>query len=117
MRRRQLLTLVAGAAALGPRFAFAQQSGPKTIGVLGLTSAEPNAANIAAFEQGLKEAGWTGGENATIDYRWAESHEDRLAKLAGELVARKLDIIATSGGAAPAAAANSATTPIPIGFA
>ena len=42
MRRRQLLALLAGAAAIGPHFVFAQPSGPKTIGFLGLTSAEPN---------------------------------------------------------------------------
>jgi putative ABC transport system substrate-binding protein len=115
MRRRDLIALL-GSAAAWPLAAAAQRGEAKLIGFLGLTSAEPNAANTAAFEQGLKEAGWTAGQNAAVEYRWAEAHEDRLPALAAELVGRKVAVIATSGGLAPAAAAKRASATIPIVF-
>src|SRR5216683_1454749 len=116
MRRRDLLALVAGAGIAWPRAVSAQQPAMPLIGFLGLTSAEPNAGNVAAFQQGLKEAGWTAGQNVAIEYRWAESKEDRLPALAAELVGRKVAVIATSGGGAPAVAAKRATSTIPIVF-
>jgi putative tryptophan/tyrosine transport system substrate-binding protein len=52
----------------------------------------------------------------TIEYRWAEGSYDRLPALAADLVARKVDLIVTSGGLPPAVAAKSATSTIPIVF-
>jgi putative tryptophan/tyrosine transport system substrate-binding protein len=114
MTRRELLLLLAGAvtAALGVR---AEQKATQVIGFLSGGSPGPFAPVVAAFRQGLSEIGYVDGQNATIEYRWAEGHYDRQPTLAADLVARKVDLIAADG--IPAAlAAKSATSTIPIVF-
>ena len=86
------------------------------IGFLGAASPGPDAPFVAAFHQGLSETGYVEGQNFAIEYRWAEGHYDRLPALAAELVGRRVDVIVTSGGAASALAAKSATSTIPIVF-
>src|SRR5207253_6568272 len=84
------------------------------IGYLRGTSPSSNVAFVAAFLQGLNETGYVEGQNVAIEYRWAENRYDRLPALAADLVGRKVDVIATSGGIPPALAAKGATTTIPI---
>ena len=113
MRRRELLLLVGGAVT-APRALRAQQKAMPVIGVL--SSATPsNAANVAAFLQGLAETGYVEGQNVAIEYRWAEGRYDQLLALAAELVKRRVDVIVTRG-LPPTRAAKIATSTIPIVF-
>jgi putative tryptophan/tyrosine transport system substrate-binding protein len=115
MRRREFTRLLVAAATVWPLAARAQQKKVPVIGFLGSTSPGGNAANVAAFHQGLSETGYVEGQNLAVEYRWAEGNYDRLPALATDLVGRKVDVIATFGIAA--GAAKSATSTIPIVFA
>ena len=118
MQRRKALAILAGAVVALRVPARAQQKAIPVIGVLGL--ATPNTgvlpANLSALREGLREAGYTEGQNLRIEYRWAEGHADRLPALAADLVARKVDVIVTEGGDASSLAAKSATSTIPVVF-
>jgi putative ABC transport system substrate-binding protein len=115
MNRRELL-LVLGGALTAAHALRAQQKAVPVIGWLSSASPGPFAPFVAAFRQGLSEAGYVEGQNVAIEYLWAEGHYDRLPALAAELVGRNVDVIATSGGTSPALAAKSATLTIPIVF-
>ena len=115
--RRDFLTLVGCAAAGWPFAVRAQQPKLPVIGYLSSTSSGPYAPFVAAFQQGLKEAGFVVGQNVAIEYRWAEGQFDQLSALATDLVRRQVAIIAVGGGGVTALAAKEATSTIPIVFA
>ena len=115
MKRRELILLLTGAV-IAPHALRAQQRAIPVIGVLNTGPPGPSPAPfMAAFRQGLSEAGYVEGQNLAIEYRWAEGHYDRLPALAADLVGRKVDLIMASSPPS-ALAAKSATSTIPIVF-
>ena len=116
MKRRDLLILSAGAGITAALSAGAQQKPMPVIGYLSSTSPGSNAPWVEAFRQGLQENGYVDGQNLAIEYRWAASRYDRLPALPADLVARKVDVIAASGGLEAAVPAKNATSTTPIVF-
>jgi putative ABC transport system substrate-binding protein len=117
MRRREVITLLSGAAAAWPLAARAQPR-MRRIGVLMNTAADDaeGQARLIALVQGLQQLGWTNSQNMRIEIRWSAGDVDLFRIYAGELVALGPDVIlAASGAMVPALLA--ATRTIPIVFA
>jgi putative tryptophan/tyrosine transport system substrate-binding protein len=112
MRRREFIAGL-GSAAAWPLAAQAQQSKLPVVGLLNSGSPGPRAPIVAAFLQGLKEAGYVVGQNVAIEYRWAEGERERLPTLAADLVRRPVNVIFALGSE-EAVAAKAATTMVPI---
>jgi putative ABC transport system substrate-binding protein len=116
VRRRQFIAGL-GSAAAWPLAVRAQQSTMQVIGFLSGRSPTDSVANVAAFNRGLKQTGFSDGQSVEIDFRWALGHYDQLPALAADLVRRKVTVIvATGGGITSAQAAKAATGTIPIVF-
>jgi putative tryptophan/tyrosine transport system substrate-binding protein len=115
MRRRQFIRFVGGAVAVWPFASRAQQAAMPVIGYLGVRSPAADAPFIAAFHEGLNEAGFTDGKNVIIEFRSAQNNYGQLPALAAELVQRSVNVIVATSTPA-ALVAKAATETIPIVF-
>src|SRR5262245_65660362 len=95
MRRRELITLLGGAAAW-PLAARAQQ---RAIPVIGVLRVNPKESEVFAepFRRYMQAAGWEEGRNVRYDFVWADMRIEQMPALASELVARHVDLIVTFG--------------------
>ncbi|MCE4225030.1 ABC transporter substrate-binding protein [Methylobacterium sp. C25] len=102
--------------AAGIPSALAQPSAQPVVGYLSPESPQLFATRLAAFREGLAEAGYDEGRNVMLEFRWAEGHYERLPVLAQDLVEHGIKVLVAPGGAPVAFAAKSATQTIPIVF-
>ena len=116
MRRRELITLLSGAAVTWPLAASAQQPAMPVIGFMSARSPEDTLQELNAFHKGLGEGGFIEHRNTTIEYRWARGDYARLPVLAAELVQQRVNVLVATGGDASALAAKAATATIPVVF-
>jgi len=106
MKRREFITLLAGAAVAWPLVTRAQQPGQiRRIGLLMIIPEgdSQSRADRDALGSGLHELGWISGRNVDLEYRWSDGDEPLLRKYAAELVGRSPDVLMTEGTAALAA--------------
>jgi putative tryptophan/tyrosine transport system substrate-binding protein len=117
MRGLGLLSLIASGMLAWLVPLHAQKSAIPVIGFL--TTASPTSRGgeqLAAFHSGLRQAGYTEGQNVRIEYRWANDDYSLLRMMAKELVALQVAVIVAAGGHVSALAAHDATKEIPISF-
>jgi putative tryptophan/tyrosine transport system substrate-binding protein len=112
MRRREFITLIAGATAW-PLPARAQQPAMPLVGFLHIATAEGTAHSVLGFQRGLAEAGYVEGKNVTVEYHFANFKPELMSEAAADLVRRNVSVIFAAEPAAVVVARNT-TTSIPI---
>ena len=112
---KKIILLALCSLLLAPCSAVDAQQAEKTfrIGFLDNNTAAGSASLLESFRQELRKLGWIEGKSITIEYRFAEQRNERLAELAADLVRLKVDLILVTG-IPLALAAKKATSSIPI---
>lgn len=119
VKRRDIFTLIVGAA-IWPLVARAQQhDAPRRIGVLmGFVEHDPEGeADAAAFLEGLGALNWKVGNNLRIDWRWGDSDPTLMERYAAELVALSPDLLLAGSSSLATDVLRRRTGKIPIVFA
>jgi len=116
LKRREFMSLIAGALAAPPLMAHAQQGATPVVGFLDARTPDVMADRLRGFRQGLKDTGYSEGDNVTIAYSWAENKFERLPELAAALVQRRVTVIVVGGGTSAVSAVKAATSTIPTVF-
>jgi ABC-type uncharacterized transport system substrate-binding protein len=115
MKRREFIALIGGGGlllAVKVRRAWGQQAAMPVVAFLNSASPDGYVPMVAAFRQGLKEAGYLEGQNVAVEYRWAEGQYDRVPVIALELVGRQVAVIVANTPGVLALKAAITTTPI-----
>jgi putative tryptophan/tyrosine transport system substrate-binding protein len=116
VHRREFIKYLVASAAFWPTVVRGQLQQLPVVGYLSFTSPDERPTLVAAFRQGLQEAGFVVGQNVVIEYRSAGGKIERLPALAAELVKIPAAVIAATGGEVVARATKTATSKIPIVF-
>ena len=90
MKRREFIAGLGATSVALPMLASAQQTAMPVIGFLSSASPDTFAPFVAGFHQGLRETGYSEGQNLAVEYRWAFGHYDRLPALAADLVGHRV---------------------------
>ena len=115
--RRELIAGLGSAALAWPNAARAQKPATPVVGYLSGTSPDDSIDIVADFRRGLAETGYVEGRNVAIEYRWLQGRYDRIPTMLGDLVERRVAVIAVTNTTTAALAAKAATRTIPIVFA
>jgi putative ABC transport system substrate-binding protein len=116
MRRREVITLLSGAAAAWPLAARAQQTAPPVIAFINVGSADARKDRVAAFRKGLSETGYIEGQNVSVEYYWLGGDYMGLQAALDDVIRRRVAVIAIPGSGPVSLAAKATTTTIPIVF-
>ena len=116
MLRRIAALLFLGSLVTAAGVAAQPAPGMHRIAYVNVGPESPNASNVAAFREGLRELGYIEGRNVVIDFRWGDGRVERLPGLIRDLLELKPDLILSGGGQPTVLAVKAATTTVPVVF-
>lgn len=115
MERRRFIIAALGGVALLPVTARGQEAIP-LIGFVHSGSADQNTERLNAYLRGLKDAGFTPGQNVRMEFHWANGDDRKIPGMIADLATRSVTLIVTAGSTSAGLMAKAATNTIPIVF-